>query len=467
MAGLEKFIRSITKTASAPASDDYTALDGATNGTRKFLLKSALDSKADLSALESKQDFIDNPTSNNIVAVDESGQVIDSGVSKSSVTTQGNSFNGNSQLIQTTSSGKYPALDGSLITNISGVVTSKTRNLIINGDMNIDQRNCGASVTPTASAFILDRWSMNITQASKLSVRQVADAPVGFSNSLKVTSLSSYTSISTDYFHTAQVIEGFNSARLAFGSSDAKNVTLSFWVKSSIAGVFAVSLGNSDGTRSYTTTYTVNNVNTWEKKTITIAGDATGTWVGATNGRGLILVFDLGCGSNYSGVANVWQSGNITKSSGATSLIGTSGATWQLTGVQLEEGSVATEFEHRLFSEELALCQRYYEKTYNVEVKPGAVDMYTGAVIALAPTTTSYLTMPYGFTTSKRAAPTVTPYNPVTGVVGTARKSGGTTDVAMTYAVVSVWGGSMYANNVSVGTGHALYLHITADAEIQ
>jgi hypothetical protein len=244
-------------------------------------------------------------------------------------------------------------------------ISSVMRNRIINGAMVIDQRNAGASVTPTANfTYTLDRWVAGLIQSSKFSVQQSSTAPAGFSNSILITSLSAYSVASTDYFNINQFIEGFNWADLGFGTADAKTVTLSFWVRSSLTGTFGGVLGNSAGSRTYPFTYTISSANTWEQKSITIAGDTSGTWVGATNGIGARLWINLGAGSTFSGTAGAWASANYTSATGATSVVGTNGATFYITGVQIEVGTQATSFEYRQYGTEMSLCQRYYYKIY-------------------------------------------------------------------------------------------------------
>ena len=246
----------------------------------------------------------------------------------------------------------------------SAGVSEAFKNRIINGAMVIDQRNAGASVTITntaATTFTIDRWAAFATQASKFSVQQDAGAvtpPVGFTDYLGVTSLAATSLGSTDQFQVLQPIEGFNIADLGFGTANAKTVTISFWVRSSLTGTFAGSLRNSNVTRSYPFTYTISAANTWEQKSVTIAGDTSGTWL-TTNGIGVYVGFSLGMGSTFSGTANAWAGTNYSSATGATSVVGTNGATFYITGVQLEVGSSATSFEYRQYGQELALCQRY------------------------------------------------------------------------------------------------------------
>jgi hypothetical protein len=241
------------------------------------------------------------------------------------------------------------------------------RNKYINGNMAIDQRNVGSSVTITTDGtYTLDRWKAYSSQSSKYSVQQNAGSvtpPAGFKYYLGVTSLSSYSITSTDYFSIAQAIEGYNISDLAWGTSDAKSVTLSFWVRSSLTGTFGGCFVNGSANRWYPFSYTISSSNTWEKKTITVSGDTTGTW-SSTHTTGLELRLGLGVGSTYSGSAGSWTASVTNSVTGATSVVGTNGATFYITGVQLEKGSSATDFEYRPFGTELAMCQRYYQE-YN------------------------------------------------------------------------------------------------------
>ena len=276
------------------------------------------------------------------------------------------------------------------------------KNRIINGDMRIDQRYAGASATPTAdAASYLDRWRVRNAQSSKFTVQQNAGSvtpPSGFSNYFGVTSLSAYSVISTDYFAIEQAIEGFNIADLGWGTAAAKTVTLSFWVRSSLTGTFSVNLNNNGG-RGYPASYTISSANTWEQKTITIVGDTSGTW-GSGNGYGIGVSFGLGYGSTYQGTANTWGGGTALSFSGATSVVGTNGATFYITGVQLEQNTSATPFERRLYNQELANCQRY---TYKI----GALSTYQIFALGFAGQTTAaygVLNMPV----TMRAKPTLT-----------------------------------------------------------
>ena len=237
------------------------------------------------------------------------------------------------------------------------------RNKIINGDMRIDQRNAGASVTPTTGSYTLDRWALGITQTSKISVQQSDTGGFGFNKYALLTVAATATVGAGDFFQLSQVIEGSNISDLDWGTTAAKTVTLSFQAFSSVAGTFGGALKNADGSRSYPFTYTLA-ASTWTPISITIPGDQAGAWL-TDNGAGIAVVFSLGMGSTYSGPAGSWAGANYGSATGATSLMGTAGATLALTGVQLEVGSVATPFEHRSYGTELALCQRYYQQRDN------------------------------------------------------------------------------------------------------
>jgi hypothetical protein len=276
--------------------------------------------------------------------------------------------------------------------------SSFLRNRIINGDMRIDQRNAGASITPTDLQFATDRWRASLNVASKFSLQQSSVAPTGFTNSLLATSLSAYSVAAGDVTGIVQPIEGFNVSDFGWGAAGALTVTVSFWVRSSLTGTFGGSLRNSASNRSYPFSYTISAANTWEQKSITIAGDTTGTWL-TTNGIGIQIYFSLGAGSTFSGTAGSWSSSNLISVTGATSVVGTNGATFYLTGVQLEVGTAATPFERRQYGQELALCQRYYE-----QFGPG----YRVNLTIAANTGTTASVGPFRWRVQKRTAPTVT-----------------------------------------------------------
>ncbi len=375
-------------------SADYTA----TNGTTVVLATGA--SAGNLVTIESfRVETVLNAISNSV------GSVTSSNLSTGAVTAT-KMASGSVDLASSTVAGILPSANGGTGTS-AGVTGFKNR--IINGAMVIDQRNAGASVTPTTGVYTLDRWlAAAFSASSKFSVQQNAGSvtpPAGFTNYLGVTSLSAYSVSASDFLCLIQSIEGYNIADLGFGTANAKTVTLSFWVRSSgltYPATFGGALANQDGSRSYPFSYTISSANTWEYKTITITGDTTGTWL-TTNGLGLALRIGLGVGSTYLGTAGAWAAGaNYFSATGATSVVGTNGATFYITGVQLEVGSTATSFDYRPYGTELALCQRYYQV---VGGNTGDLNSITGRYYA---TSGIYVANQYQFPVQMRANATMT-----------------------------------------------------------
>ena len=285
------------------------------------------------------------------------------------------------------------------------------KNRIINGAMVIDQRNAGASVTLSAAnnTYTLDRWQAAYSQTSKFTVQQNAGSvtpPVGFSKYLGCTSSAATTVGASEYYILSQAIEGFNTADLGWGTANAKTVTLSFWVYSSLTGTFGGAINNEAFNRGYPFSYSIPTANTWTQISVTIAGDTTGTWTGATNGIGMYVFFGLGAGSSASGTAGAWGASGYRSATGAVQVVATNGATFYITGVQLETGAVATAFDYRPYGTELALCQRYYEKTLS-QGTTSSTGQTSGALIAIAMSTTQ-MAAQWTFKQTKRTTPTLT-----------------------------------------------------------
>ena len=340
------------------------------------------------------------------------------------------------------------------------------KNRIINGAMVIDQRNAGASVTANNDVFGVDRFKTVVSQSSKLNVQQNAGSitpPAGFTNYLGYTSSSAYSVLSSDFFFIAHNIEGYNFSDLAWGTANAATVTLSFWVRSSLTGTFGGALRNSSSsTRSYPFSYTISSANTWTTISVTIAGDTSGTWIGATNGIGLQIAFSLGMGSTYNGTAGAWASANYASVTGATSVVGTNGATFYITGVQLEKGSTATSFDYRPYGTELQLCQRYFYQSYPVGSAVGSnvgSDKYYYAAIYTAPTTRAQVTS-IPFPVTQRATPTVTFYDRdgtsgqwYFGVYGASEASTSISSTTISNNAISPKGTSVIASS-NIGYGY-------------
>ena len=270
------------------------------------------------------------------------------------------------------------------------------KNIIINGDMSIDQRNSGASQTiASANTYYIDRFLAREVTDGALTIDQDTTSPDDFTHSMKITTTTADSSLSsTQRAYVVQKIEGYNISKLAFGTSSAKSITISFYVRSSLTGTFSGSILNESENRSYVFEYTISSANTWERKTITIAGDTSGTW-DKDNTVGILIYFSMGMGSTYSGTAGAWSSNQLFASTGSTNLIGTLDATWYMTGLQIEEGTSASDFEFLPFDVNLKRCQRYYE------IAEGG---FFGAVYGTA----SDMRTSVPFKVTKRANPTLT-----------------------------------------------------------
>lgn len=263
------------------------------------------------------------------------------------------------------------------------------RNRLINSDMRIDQRNAGASVS-SDGAYPCDRFGA-FRASGTFTAQQSSIAPAGFTTSLLYTSTATTT---TTYAGVQQIIEGNNIADFGWGSASAQSVTLSFWVRSSLTGTFGGSLRNSAANRSYVFQYTINAANTWEQKTVNITGDTSGTWL-TTNGTGIRVWFDTGSDTARLSTAGAWSAGDYLGVTGSTRVTNTNGATFYITGVQLEAGTVATPFERRDYGRELMMCQRYFERSVDAVAATG---FSTTLAVAYWP-----------YLVEKRANPVVTP----------------------------------------------------------
>ena len=339
-----------------------------------------------------------------------------------------------------------------LVTSTSGGIlgagnASILKNRIINGSMVIDQRNAGASVTPNNSSttFPVDRFYVGVSQNSKLTAQQNAGSitpPIGFTKYLGITSSSAYSINSTDLFNIAQRIEGYNVADLNWGSANAKTVTLSFWAYSSLTGTFGGSLLGAGGARAYPFSYTISSANTWQQISITIAGDTqTGNTWNTTNGIGFGVYFSLGAGSAFQSTAGAWASGEYYSPSGCVSVVGTNGATFYITGVQLEVGSSATGFEYVNYQTSLANCQRYYE---NIALNTPTFQEYA---FQASTATSAQGTIP--FKVPKRAAPTVA----IIGTVYSQNASMGSS----AQATISAYSATTTSNGIRITASSSLY----------
>ena len=347
------------------------------------------------------------------------------------------------------------------------------KNRIINGGMVIDQRNAGASVTPTSGQYTVDRWIYYGNQTSKFTAQQNAGSvtpPSGFTKYLGFTSSSAYSVLTGDYFCLGQHIEGFNIADLGYGTASAATVTLSFWVRSSLTGTFGGVLSNG-GSRSYPFTYTISAANTWTSISVTIPGDTTGTW-GSSNSYGITVYFGLGVGTTYSGTAGSWSGSSFFSATGATSVVGTNGATFYITGVQLEKGSTATSFDYLDYGRSLIQCQRYYEKSYPQTTAVPTNASNAGYVACLTSVTVANGNV-YGFvkfSVTKRVSATVVTYSYGSSTVSTASNLAGT-DLAASSCFVNISSDSAFIVQNTSGAAitpavGGFLFHYAASAEL-
>ena len=276
------------------------------------------------------------------------------------------------------------------------------RNRLINGGMDIDQRNGGASGTGNG-VYTVDRWNYFASQASKgtwgRNLNSVT-APAGFGNYLGFQSSSAYSVVSTDYFGWNQPIEAYNTVDFAFGTSSARTITLSFWAYSSLTGNFGGSVSNYASTRSYCFSYNIPTANTWTYISVTIPGDTGGAWVATGVAGSMYVRWGLGCGSTYTSTANVWLSGNYIQPNSTVSVVGSNSATFYITGAQFELGNAATPFERRMIGIEFALCQRYYQQYINT-ANNAAV-----GITGVATASSQLFGVPMFLTTAIRSTPT-------------------------------------------------------------
>jgi hypothetical protein len=341
-------------------------------------------------------------------------------------------------------------------------ISSVMRNRIINGQMVLDQRNAGAPVT--ANGYFVDRFSVSNTTDGAFSAQQDSDAPAGFVNSIKFTTTTADASLTgTQLLTLFQPIEGYNIADFGWGTASAKTVTLSFWVRSSLTGTFGGGLRNNGAARSYPFNYSISVADTWEYKTVTIAGDTSGTWL-KTNGIGLFVNFGLGAGPDRSGTAGAWVGANNISTTGAVSVIGTLNATWYVTGVQLEVGTQATSFEYRQYTTELQLCQRYYEKQSTSGSGGSQADFGSGIQNS---TTACYIYTKFNVT--KRTAPTATFSNILAtdhttfGTPATLSGIGQGFDTALLYVTMSAVGAQYRPILLGVADNTVAYIDYSAE----
>lgn len=345
------------------------------------------------------------------------------------------------------------------------------RNRVVNGSMVVDQRWCGTSGTAVDGQFFVDRFRCFRSNATITRQRLGNDGPPGVStHSIKLTNGTGVATplAASAYHQISHRIEGFSVSDLEFGTVNAKPLVFSFYVKSSVTGTYSISFRNSAPDRSYVTTYTVSQANVWERKSIAITADTAGTWL-IDNGTGLRIDWSLGNGSNYiAPTSNSWISGSYLDASGSIAWVATTGATFQLSGVQLESGTTVTAFEHRSFAQELAACQRYFEKSYDLSVAPGTAT-YLGSVQFQPSRTSTNVRVPgLVFCVRKRAKPIMSVYSVNAGSLGLIDDlSGGVTRTTTVRASdTGETRATTLDTTVATTDGNVHAFHWTADAEL-
>jgi hypothetical protein len=349
------------------------------------------------------------------------------------------------------------------------------RNRVINGDMRIDQRNEGASVSVSTGGqpYGVDRWNGQGTAAAGVFSlqRSTSTPPAGFTNFTRITTTTADASPAAgSVYNFRHQIEGNNLQDFQFGAATAKTVTISFWVRSSLTGTFSGAFANNAFNRGYPFTYAISVANTWEQKSIAIAGDTTGTWL-TDNGIGLRVYFDLGSGSNFRGTAGAWAASGLIGATSAVRVISTVSATFDLTGVQLEVGNAATEFERRPFGQELALCQRYYATS--IETGKIVTDFATinanglGGIVGFSTAANGDLFVPIRFPVSMRSNPTLTVYSGANRTAGSVRDMTTGTDVTgfSNGGATSNNQGISYITGSTLTANRAYGFHYVASAE--
>ena len=358
----------------------------------------------------------------------------------------------------------------------AGVNFRSSRNMIINGAMQIAQRG----TSTTTAGFIVDRIESGVSAVDELvcTYSQDSSGADGFANSYKINVDTAESAIAVDEFQRVTYkIEAQDCQGLKYGNASAESVTLSFHVKSNVTGTYAFSIFGDDGSRLIGGTYTISSSATWEKKTLTFAGDTAGT-MNDDNGSGLRLCFWLIAGTNFtSGSTNTSWMASTTASTAyghAVNLGSTINNYWQVTGIQLEIGSVATPFEHKTYGQELAACQRYYQKSYDVGSAPGSVDnsnFVSMIQMANSATSTANNGTRFRFVQRLRAAPSVTVYAPdgTSGNLNYSRHSTAASEVAATVSAIGSTGVLVYttsASGMTAGDAIEVLFHYTADAEL-
>jgi len=358
----------------------------------------------------------------------------------------------------------------------AGFTGNNFRNIIINGDMSIAQRGTSATGITGTSYNTVDRFENNMSSFGTWTQSQETDAPTGqgFVKSLKMECTTANASLSaSDVINIRTKFEGQNLQYLKKGTSNAESLTLSFWLKSSTTGTYICEFRDVDNNRSISKSYTIDTADTWEKKTLTFAGDTTGAFDN-DNARSMDLYFYLGAGSNYSsGTLNTsWNTRTLTDVAvGQVNLGSTIGNYWQITGVQLEAGTTASDFEFLPHDVNLERCQRYYQKSFDIGTAPAQnIGIQTGELSfpsTKGSSTATTISQKYNFPVRMRASPTMTGYNS-NSANSQVRDVTASADCSSTSFASNKETGFYVSCTTSSSTsvGNYLSIHFTASAEL-
>jgi hypothetical protein len=369
--------------------------------------------------------------------------------------------------------GALPAISGASLTGVNAVNTGR-KNMLYNGAMNVWQRGTTSltGVGSSTETYMADRFKFTSSGDSRYTLSREADAPAGFKYSYKFDCTTVGTSTGTSRSYLEQGIEGQDLQHLQKGLATAKPVTLSFWVKTVITGVtdpvFRVNLQDANNTRILGGTYTYDtSTGGWQKFTITFVGDTTGAITDNAN-KGMFVEWWLYDYGYYSGgsIPTSWESQvDADRNSNSTgNVAGNTSNYWQIAGVQLELGSVATDFEYRSYGEELALCERYYEKTYSQGTAP-ATQTEDGTWMFLSNRNPGTPHVAVRYRTEKRAAPTFVAYAAASGNSGKMKNLDSGVESSVIANRAGRTGCTVYIGT-STTLGQFMQFHYTADAEL-
>ena len=348
------------------------------------------------------------------------------------------------------------------------------RNIIINGDMSIAQRGTSfSSISSGNSNYPVDRFRTNVNTAGTWTISQDTTVPTGqgFAKSFKMDCTTANASLSAgSYIVIQQLVEAQNLQYLKFGTSSAESLTLSFWVRSNKTGTYICEINSSDSNRAFSKSYTIDSADTWEKKTITYPGDTTGV-INNDNGVGLEFNFWLVAGSDFTSgtLATSWSSlTNANRAAGQTVNLADSTANeWYMTGLQLEAGTTASDFEFLPYDVNLQRCERYYYKTYPQGTSPGTPG-WDGSFIMVAHANQSYVSNTVEFPVEMRTKPTITSYSGDTGTSGKwySNSTPGDVNVTGDTTFIGRKRANKYVDGVNINAGKYVGGHMTANAEL-